>query len=83
MTNESKTVNTSAAEQLLCVAESMAFLHGRATLRLRVPWGRGLLTIDDTEDGLVYTEQWRKGYIFDEGSRTPEQAVEALAGEQG
>ena len=82
MMNGPTTVNTSAGEQLLAVAESMARLHGRATIRLRRGFGRGLLTIDHTEDGLVYTETWRDGYRHDWTELTRDEAVEALEREQ-
>ena len=68
--------------QLLAVAESMAFLHGRATVRLRRGFGRGLLTVDWLEDGYAYTERWRDGYRHDSADLTRDEAVEALEREQ-
>ena len=72
-----------SAGQHLAVAESMAFLHGRATIRLRRGFGRVLLTVDATEDGLTYSEQWRNGYRFDDGPVSREEALALLEGETG
>ena len=75
------TPTLTSPEQLLAVAESIAFLHGRATIRLGRGFVRGLLTIDRTEDGYSYSEQWRNGYIFDDGPVNREEALALLEGE--
>lgn len=83
MTNKTTDVNTlTPPAVLLAVAESMATLHGRATIRLRRGFGRGLLTIDDTEGGYTYTETWRDSYRHDSADLTREEAIETVAREQ-